>query len=119
MGNRIQTARKLQAALNSEGISFAIVNIRWLKPLPKKQLLQLLSSVPKAVTLEEYVLNGGFGSSIAELICDYGLKVELLRSGIDDTFVEAGTKEELDKAYGIDTESLLISMRKRWSDLFK
>lgn len=119
VGNRIRTARKLQTALNSEGISFAIVNIRWLKPLPKEQLLELLSSVPKAVTLEEYILNGSFGSSIAELICDYGLKVELLRSGIDDTFVEAGTKEELDKAYGIDTESLLISMRKRWSDLFK
>lgn len=119
VGNRIQTARKLQTALNSEGISFAIVNIRWLKPLPKEQLLELLSSVPKAVTLEEYILSGSFGSSIAELICDYGLKVELLRSGIDDTFAEAGTKEELDKAYGIDTESLLISMRKRWSDLFK
>ena len=82
-------------------------------------IVELLRNVPLAVTLEEYVLNGGFGSSIAELICDQGLKTQLLRTGIDDTFVEAGTKEELSKIYHLDTDSVLDTMRKRWSFLFE
>ena len=119
VGNRIQTARELQSALSGPGCGFAIVNVRWLKPLPKDQLAELLEGVPFAITLEEYVLNGGFGSMIAELICDRGLKTELLRSGLDDCFAEAGTKEELSKMYHIDSSSVLEQIRQRWPKLLE
>lgn len=119
VGNRIQTAREVQEHLRTLGREFTIVNIRWLKPLPTKQLVGLLSGVSFAVTLEEYVLNGGFGSSIAELICDNELKTRLLRVGINDTFVEAGNKLELSKLYHIDAPSVLKRMEERWPSLFK
>jgi len=117
VGNRIQTARELRSALAELGCEFAIVNVRWLKPLPAGQLAELLEGVPVAVTLEESVLNGGFGSMIAELICDRGLPTELLRSGLDDCFAEAGTKEELSRMYHIDSESILEQIRQRWPTL--
>jgi 1-deoxy-D-xylulose-5-phosphate synthase len=118
VGNRIQTAREVQEHLRKSGREFAIVNIRWLKPLPEKQLIELLKNVPIAVTLEEYVLNGGFGSSIAELICDNEIKTHLLRIGINDIFAEAGTKNELSELCHLDTSSVLHKMENRWPFLF-
>jgi len=119
VGNRISTAREVQEHLQELGLGFAIVHARWLKPLPEEQLIDLLGQVPVAVSMEEYVLNGGFGSMIAELICDNALDTELLRVGIDDTFAEAGTKAELSKVYHLDTASVLARMEERWPFLFE
>ncbi|MCL5267413.1 MAG: 1-deoxy-D-xylulose-5-phosphate synthase [Bacteroidetes bacterium] len=118
VGNRIETAREIQARLSEIGRKFAIVNVRWLKPLPEKQLVNLLSKAPICVTLEENVLNGGFGSSIAELVCDNELNTKLLRVGLSVAFPEAGSKEELSEIYHIDTNSVLDKMRERWPFLF-
>ena len=77
--------------------------------------MELLGKVPRVVTLEEGVLDGGVGSAIAALLSDRGVKAEVLRIGLPCAFVEAGSSDELCRAYGLDTEGVLARIRERWN----
>ncbi|MEW5895434.1 MAG: 1-deoxy-D-xylulose-5-phosphate synthase [Candidatus Omnitrophota bacterium] len=118
VGNSLGTAFKLRKLLASRNVDFGVVNIRWISPLPQEQLLSLMKSVQYVVTLEENVLDGGFGGSIAELISDHEPGCKLLRSGIEKCFVGPGDKDDLCKEVRIDAESILKIMEQRWPDLF-
>lgn len=118
VGNTLGSAIELRQLLLNENIDFGIVNVRWINPLPKDQLLSLLKTIKYTVTTEENVLDGGFGSSIAELIVDNELSCNLLRSGIEKSFVGPGSKNELCKETKIDADSILQNIKKRWVKLF-
>ncbi len=118
VGNTLGAALELKKLLSNENIDFGIVNIRWINPLPKDQLLLLLKAVRYVITTEENILEGGFGSSIAELIVDNELTCKLLRSGITSSFVVPGNKQELCKETKIDADSILRNIKKRWVELF-
>ena len=64
------------------------------------------------------LLDGGFGSSIAELIVDNELTCRLLRSGIERCFVGPGNKKELCKEMKIDATSIFNNIKTRWVELF-
>jgi len=115
VGNTLDTAMLLSKKLAGEKQKFGVANIRWIKPLPEKQLLKILNCYEKVITTEEHVLNGGFGASIAELICDNNLNCDLYRSGIDDGFVKPGDKDELSFDTAIDADSIYKKVKERWS----
>jgi 1-deoxy-D-xylulose-5-phosphate synthase len=88
----------LEAArmLAKEGISAGVLDPRFVKPLDNDLILREAGAVGKVLTVEEGVLQGGFGSSVAELLADEGMGiVSVRRMGIPDRFVEHGTREEL------------------------
>ncbi len=118
VGNTLGTGIKVCDLLARRNVHFGLVNARWLNPLPKNQLIPLLKSVGYAVTIEENVLDGGYGSSIAELITDNDLRCRLLRCGIEKSFVIPGAKEDLCRDKGIDAESILARIRSHWAELF-
>jgi len=95
-------APSLEAAkiLRKEGISAAVVNARYVKPLDEELIVSIASSVKLLVTIEENVLNGGFGSSVSSLLHDQNLAdVKLVRIGLPDQFIEHGTQKELRDKY--------------------
>ena len=53
------------------------------QPAPREDLLELLSEVPLAVTVESHYRTGGLGSMVAEVIAEYGLKCRLVRRGVE------------------------------------
>ena len=60
------------------------------------------------ITVEENVLQGGFGSAVLETLSDAGvtgLRVE--RIGVADTFVEHGPQQLLRSLYGIDASAIV------------
>ena len=82
--------------LAKEGISAGVLDPRFVKPLDNDLILREAGAVGKVLTVEEGVLQGGFGSSVAELLADEGMGiVSVRRMGIPDRFVEHGTCEEL------------------------
>ena len=119
VGNTMCTALELRRLLKEKNLSFGLVNIRWLQPLRRKGIFDILENTRKVITTEEGVLSGGFGSSIAELITDKNLECDLLRSAIDQGFVKPGEKLELEEETGIDTKSILRKMVYRWPELFE
>jgi 1-deoxy-D-xylulose-5-phosphate synthase len=70
-------------------------------------LRQLVDQVPRLITVEDHVLDGGFGSAVLEFLADEGLSgVRVKRLGIPDRFIPHGTQDELRKLCGIDQESI-------------
>ncbi len=114
VGHKYGAALGAVQRLKEDGIDCGLVNLRYLKPLPEDQLAALIAQVPRVVSLEEAVLDGGVGSAIAAVILDRNLKCELLRIGIPCQFVEPGSNEELCRLYGLDAEGVLSKIRTRW-----
>ena len=93
--------------LKEKGISATVVNSRFVKPLDKELVISLGGSLPAVVTIEENVVDGGFGSAVLECLADHGIAPHrLLRMGVRDTFVEHGSQEILRAKYGLDADGI-------------
>nr|NIO06660.1 1-deoxy-D-xylulose-5-phosphate synthase [Deltaproteobacteria bacterium] len=107
IGNTVIPALNAANDLSKLGIEATVINSRFVKPLDRELLMNLAESVPMIITVEDHVLQGGFGSSVLELLAAEGvtgLKVKCL--GLPDRFITHGTQPELRKICGIDTESI-------------
>ncbi len=120
LGNTLNNAHKIRIELqNRYSISFGLICVTSIKPLPKDLLISTIKKSRRILTMEEGTLQGGFGSSISEFISDNALSSSLLRSGISDTFISAGNKDECSQEAGTDAENILVKMFDRWPELKK
>lgn len=87
----------------TRNISVALYDLRFLKPLDETLLHQIGKSFDKIITIEDGILNGGFGSAIVEFMSDNGYTPKIKRLGIPDKFIEHGTPEELYALLGLDS----------------
>jgi 1-deoxy-D-xylulose-5-phosphate synthase len=107
IGNTVVPALKAAQDLAPLGIDAAVVNARFVKPLDSELLLDVLERIPRAITVEDNVVQGGFGSAVAELLADEGMTgVSLRRLGVPDRFIPHGTQDELRKICGIDKDAI-------------
>ena len=98
--------------LENDGISAAVVNARFAKPIDEKLLKELAGRTKLFITIEEGVLDGGFGSAVSELFEKMGIfDVKLRRVGLPSAFVEQGTREELFKKYGLTAEAVAQTVK--------
>jgi 1-deoxy-D-xylulose-5-phosphate synthase len=116
VGNKFEVARDVAETLRARGVDCGLVNLRYLKPLPEEDLAEILRAVPRAVTLEEAVLEGGVGSAVAALVADHRLECDLLRIGLPCLFIEAGSNDELCRLYGLDADGVLAKIEQRWGE---
>jgi len=108
VGQPVMPALRAAQDLAALGISAAVVNARFVKPLDQNLLSDLLSRVPRLITVEDHVLAGGFGSAVCEMLADQGLNgIEVRRLGVPDRFVPHGTQEELRKLCGFDKDAIV------------
>ncbi|MDY0270333.1 1-deoxy-D-xylulose-5-phosphate synthase [Trichloromonas sp.] len=112
----VGVAAALEAAerLAEEGISLAVVDARFVKPLDRDLILAEATS-GLLLTVEENALQGGFGSAVLELLADEGLSPRVLRFGVPDRFVEQGTQAELRGRIGIDAAGLASRVREHFA----
>ena len=115
VGHKFAVAREAAERLKKKGIDCGLVNLRHLKPLPEDALVEILGKVPKVVTIEEGVLDGGVGSAIAALVADRRLKCEVLRLGVPTQFVVPGSQEELCTIHSLDADGVLKKVRAFWT----
>ena len=62
--------------------------------------------------MENHLVNGGLGTTIAEVISKYGLSKKLIKLGLKDTFAHGGSKQYLSRYYGFDAYALINSIEK-------
>ncbi|MBX6423632.1 1-deoxy-D-xylulose-5-phosphate synthase [Thermosulfurimonas sp. F29] len=106
VGNMVHPALKAAEKLDREGISAAVVNARFVKPLDEELISDLAARIRRVVTVEENVLAGGFGSAVAECLADRGIKTNLKRIGLPDRFIEHGSPQILREKYGLTGEKI-------------
>jgi 1-deoxy-D-xylulose-5-phosphate synthase len=103
-------APSLRAAeeLRKRGISAAVVNARFVKPLDADLILPLARRIGRVITVEENVLAGGFGSAVLELFEEHGEHPHHFRRlGVRDAFVEHGSQEELRETHGLSADAIV------------
>jgi 1-deoxy-D-xylulose-5-phosphate synthase len=102
-GNFAQTA---VTRLAKQGIAVGLYDMRFAKPLDEELLHTILKQYRHIITVEDGVLQGGFGSAVLEFMADNGYTNRITRLGAPDKFIEHGTVQQLHKDCGIDPESL-------------
>ncbi len=99
-------ASRAVKALNNEGYSVAHYDMRFVKPLDEDILNQIFSKFKTIITVEDGVIQGGFGSAILEYMADNNKSLKVIRLGIPDKFIEHGTPEELQRDCGYDQKGI-------------
>ncbi|WP_207259998.1 1-deoxy-D-xylulose-5-phosphate synthase [Desulfovibrio sp. Huiquan2017] len=114
IGSRVYPAVEAAMELDEAGLSVAVFNARFVKPLPEKQLLELAGRFDHILLVEENALAGGFGSAVLELLAAHdaldGKHVRQL--GLPDEFVEHGTQKELRRMLGLDKDGIKQALAK-------
>jgi 1-deoxy-D-xylulose-5-phosphate synthase len=111
LGALVPMAQEVAAKLEGEGISAAVINARFAKPVDAAMVEFYGRSVDALVTIEDHVLSGGFGSAVLEELSNLGLRTPVVRIGWPDRFIEHGKVEALRVKYGISVEGTLEKLR--------
>jgi len=96
--------------LSSEGISAEVINIHTIKPLDTEAIIRSVSKTGFAVTAEEHMLNGGMGESIARVLSVHH-PCQMRMVGVNDTFGESGTPEQLMQKYGLNYPDIIRNVK--------
>ncbi len=110
LGPCVHYALKAAADIGENlGKSVAVFDPIWIKPLPEKQILELVLEHKHIFLVEEASLMGGFSSAILELLVDKNALQgkHIHRIGIGDAFVEHGKQQELRARVGISAENIV------------
>jgi 1-deoxy-D-xylulose-5-phosphate synthase len=112
LGNMVRPAMDAALRLKSEGISAAVVNARFVKPLDEELVLSLARKTGRIVTVEEHALQGGFGSAVLECLDSRrATGIRTCRIGIEDRFIEHGAQAILRKNCGLDADGIFRQVR--------
>jgi 1-deoxy-D-xylulose-5-phosphate synthase len=95
LGSMVLPSLEGARLLAERGISAAVVDARFLKPLDADLIVKVAKSVDLVVTVEENTLRGGFGSAVAGCLEEAGVRKPLHMLGIPDRFVEHAARSEL------------------------
>ena len=117
IGITVYPSLRAAEKLAETGIQAAVVNSRFLKPLDGNLLCDWAKRTGKVLTVEENVLQGGFGSAVLELFQERGLiSIQVKRLGIPDIFVEHGPQALLREKYGIDENGIIEGVKKMFGE---
>jgi transketolase len=110
-GHLVWKAVEASKALESEGISVDLINIHTIKPLDIRAVVDSARKTGAVVTAEEHQITGGMGSMIAQVLSQHcPSPIEFV--GVNDSFGESGTPEQLMKKYGLEAENIITAAKK-------
>ena len=69
-------------------------------------LLRVARRVPRAVTIEENVIIGGFGAAVTLALTEHGCSIPCHQLGVPDRFIEHGARDILLRRLGLDAEGI-------------
>lgn len=112
VGSMVEVAIEIREALKEKDYSVSLVNARFVKPVDEKLLENLNENHRLIVTMEENVLNGGFGERVLRITRDMNLKYKVINVAIPNVYVEHGNIEILKSEIGLDKETILNKIQK-------
>lgn len=111
-GTTVPMALEAWEILAKSGISARVINARFIKPLDFKMLNEIYAQNIPILTLEEAVLQGGFGSAVLEHASETQANIMIDRMGIPDCFIEHGSVTKLLEEIGLTTPDLVERVKK-------
>jgi 1-deoxy-D-xylulose-5-phosphate synthase len=113
-------AKETVAALEAEGKSVALINVRFCKPIDR-EILEKYARMAKVIcTIEEHVLMGGFGSAVLEALHDMHISTPVARVGYADKFMEhASSNKDLQDKYGLNSKVAIAKVNELLAEVAK
>ena len=111
LGHMYETAIETKDKLESMGHSVALINPRFIKPLDAELILEYARKCRVVITMEDHVLNNGFGASVVELLSDSKVDTPVERIGWPDNFVDHGKVEQLREKHGLTADHAVAKVQ--------
>jgi transketolase len=110
-GHLVWKAVEAAKVLESEGITVDLINLHTIKPLDVQAIVDSARKTGAVVTAEEHQINGGMGSLVAQALAMHcPTPIEFV--GVNDSFGESGTPDQLMKKYGLESENIIAAVKK-------
>ena len=104
------TVLKVCENLDSSGLSIALYDLRFVKPLDEDLLHDVFKKFSNIITIEDGSVMGGMGAAVLEFMADHGYTAKIKRLGIPDRFIEQGSVAELHHECGFDEAGIRSSI---------
>ena len=107
VGPMVYSALSVASELNQENISCEVVNCRFLKPMDTAYLNSIIKrGFNKIITIEEGVINGGFGDGVSSYLLENGYRGAIKRLGLPDSYVEHGSRNQILNSLSLDNDGI-------------
>ena len=114
VGSMVSTAEHIREKMQAEGYHVTLANGRFIKPVDFELVDRLAGNHEFVVTLEENVLQGGFGLEVTAYIHEHYPQVKVLNVALPDAYVEHGNVSLLREGLGIDSDSIIRKIKNRF-----
>lgn len=111
LGSMVSTAVHIREKLLASGTDCTLVNARFAKPLDEEMIRHLCLTHEHLVILEESVENGGIGLRACRIAAEASAECRVKTVSLPDAYVEHGDIDSLRKMLGIDSGSIIESIR--------
>lgn len=109
-GMMVQEALKAADILAEEDISVTVVDMPCIKPIDEELIEKIAKSHELIITCEEHNVHGGLGSAVSEVTSKKSpVRMEMM--GMQDTFGESGTPNELLAKYGLNADHIVEKVK--------
>lgn len=105
-GSMVSIALEAVKELDKKGIKGRVINMSTIKPLDQEAVIKSARETKRIITLEEHTIIGGLGEAVAGAVSE-NYPVPIKRIGVEDTFGESGSPEELLEKYGLSLNAVL------------
>lgn len=119
VGSMVSTAEHIREKLKAADFCCTLANGRFIKPVDYELVDQLARTHELIVTMEENVLQGGYGILVKAYVQEHYPTVRVLTIALPDAYVEHGNVSLLRQEVGIDSDSVIRTMRTFWEPLEK
>ncbi len=116
IGNLVAASLDAAGLLAEEGIELEVVDMYSIKPLDRAPIRRAAERNGFVISAEEHNVSSGFGSAVAEVIAEEGLRCRLHRIGIPDEYSLLGPPTHLYRHYGLDAEGVAARVRAALDD---
>ncbi|MCQ2472845.1 MAG: 1-deoxy-D-xylulose-5-phosphate synthase [Saccharofermentans sp.] len=114
-GRISEEADKALELLKDQGILGKHINVTLIKPIPAKEIFDMLSGIKYVFSLEEGIISGGFGEALERELQKLGFESDVTVFGVTNSIVRAMSQKEQLKHCGLDSESIAASIKSKLS----
>lgn len=120
LGAEVPAALRAAEILAGEGISAAVFNARFAKPLDEEGIKKFTKNAKTVVTAEDGIVTGGFGESVIAMLARGSGKVpegrKYIALGYPDEPVMQANVKSIYRKYGLDAEGIAQAVRNAYEN---
>jgi transketolase len=110
-GLMVAEAIRAQETLENEGLGIRVIDMHTIKPLDREAIARAASETGAIVVAEEHLVDSGLGVRVAQVVAETNpCKMEFV--GIQNTYAESGTPEQLLDKYGLVARDVVAAVRR-------